>query len=711
MRVLGSLVALALAGLAAAVVDPSHPAPTQFPRNVMSPRGSLLSLAPPDGAEFLVDQLFDVRIELHNVNSTVVPDITGYKLVINGDSPLNQFGLRADYALPKPENWTFAWTPDVAAVYAKKPVNVSVAAVAWRSVSLKVPGTYSVQLNVGNESISAVWTVRSFEGKKAKNAVLFIGDGMALSATTAARFISKQTKFGKFGKNFLSFAKMGTIGLVSPNGLDAIITDSANSASAYNTGHKSAVNALGVYPDTSANSLDDPKVETIAEYIRRKNPGRCIGVVTTAEIQDATPAAVWSHTRRRNDKAIITDQALFGVKNFSAAVKPDVLLGGGGEFFCNGTNLTCASNKNQNYYDIYKQAGYSVVNSKAELEAYSGSGPLLGIFSLNHMETWIERNMPAYFDGFNATKSDPFGHSYASQPQPNLDLMVKKAIEVMDARCGAKGWFLMAEAAAIDKMMHPIDFDRALADLLELERAVDVVLDYNAKNNGDTFIMLTSDHPQAYDVFGTVDTQFFNGQPLNLTGDDPLSVRKRRAIGEYQQSGWPDLVINDTTGLPTHWNGRFKLADGKVDAFAHTEDWQINQVDPKVNPSSRPYALVNTSYEVKGDSVASYNPKNDPEGIPFLPNDFPTDVNTVHSLSDVALFCGGPTEMLLKCSKPMDNTEIFFLLADALGLGSGAVVSKRDIDERYVATALEPELQYDVPVRRNAVQGHHPGEN
>ncbi|KAJ3334962.1 hypothetical protein HDU93_006976, partial [Gonapodya sp. JEL0774] len=623
--------------------------------------------------------------------------------------PLNQFGLRADYVLPKPENWTYSWTPDVAAVYAKKPVNVTVAGVAWRAVSLKVAGTYSVQLSVGNESISAVWTVRSFEGtRKAKNAVLFIGDGMALAATTAARAISKQTKFGKYGKNFLSFTKMGTIGLVGANGLDAIITDSANSASAYNTGHKSSVNALGVYPDTSPATLDDPKVETIAEYIRRKNPGRCIGVVTTAEVQDATPAAVWSHTRRRSDLAVITDQAVFGVANFSAAVKPDVLMGGGGQF-CNGTNTTCASNKGQNYYDIYKKLGYSVVNSKAELEAYSGSGPLLGIFSLNHMETWIERNMPEYFSGFNATKSNPFGLTGPSDPQPNLDVMVKKAIEVMDARCGSKGWFLMAEAASIDKMMHPIDFDRALADLLELERAVNVVLDYNAKNDDNTFIMVTSDHAQAYDVFGTVDTKFFNSQPLNLSGDDPLSVRKRRSVGEYQQSGWPDLVINETTGLPTNWKGRFKLADGKVDAFAHTEDWQINKVDPKNNPSSRPIGLVNASYEVTGDKVVSYNPANDPEGIPLLPNDFPTDTTTVHSLQDVALFCGGPASMTIKCSKIMDNTEVFFLLADSLGLGNGNQVSKRDIDERYVATAQAPEIQYDGLTRRKE-NGLHPGE-
>ena len=126
---------------------------------------------------------------------------------------------------------------------------------------------------------------------------------------SAARYISKKTKFGKFKDNFLSFEKLGTVGKIATNGLDSMITDSANSAAAYMSGQKGWVNSLNVYADTSSPTLDDAKVETIAEYIRRTRPGMCIGVVTTAAVQDATPASVWSHTRRRSDFPIITDQA------------------------------------------------------------------------------------------------------------------------------------------------------------------------------------------------------------------------------------------------------------------------------------------------------------------------------------------------------------------------------------------------------------------
>ena len=77
------------------------------------------------------------------------------------------------------------------------------------------------------------------------------------------------------------------------------------------TGHKSSVNALGVYADRTQASQDDPKQETIAELLRRKT-NKAIGVVSDAEIEDATPASVVSHTRRRADKADIVRRAFFG---------------------------------------------------------------------------------------------------------------------------------------------------------------------------------------------------------------------------------------------------------------------------------------------------------------------------------------------------------------------------------------------------------------
>ncbi len=113
----------------------------------------------------------------------------------------------------------------------------------------------------------------------------------------------------------LAIDDMPHMALVATAGTDSIITDSANSASAYATGHKSAVNAMGVYADRTRDPLDDPKVETITSLVKRRH-GMAVGIVTNTEIEDATPAAMVAHVRRRTEYDRIVEQFF--------AAKPDV---------------------------------------------------------------------------------------------------------------------------------------------------------------------------------------------------------------------------------------------------------------------------------------------------------------------------------------------------------------------------------------------------
>ena len=100
---------------------------------------------------------------------------------------------------------------------------------------------------------------------------------MGDAVITAARISSKGMTEGKYN-GLLEMDMMEARGVVTTSGLDSIATDSANSASAYATGHKGEMNALGVYPDNTADSLDNPKVETIIEMLKRtsgKATGSC----------------------------------------------------------------------------------------------------------------------------------------------------------------------------------------------------------------------------------------------------------------------------------------------------------------------------------------------------------------------------------------------------------------------------------------------------
>lgn len=505
----------------------SAPEAGQFSRYRAALGGSMLSIVPVDGAEFIPLQHFDISIELHKLissqelDSISYPDVSKISATING-SPLETTFQKTFVA----ENWNFTYHIDAQSRDLKIKTHVAVTRLSLRSVFFQSPGSYVVVVEIGSEYVRAEFIVRSIGSRQVRNMVLFIGDGMAPTMMNAARYLSRETRFGKFGSNFLNIDKLGTLGKMTTNGLDSIITDSANSAAAYTSGQKGWVNTLNVYADTSSDTMDDPKVETIAEYIRQNRPGMCIGIVTTAEIQDATPAAVYSHTRTREDKAWINDQQINGFrhKNISwdpPAVRADVLMGGGGKYFCasktNGTlTKDCSPLNGQDYYQLYAGTGYTVIKTKTELDNHSGEGPLVGIFHTSHIDSWLDRSV--YPENMQLNHKHPDGSGSSATDIPGLEDMTMKAIEIMsnNPKC-SDGFWMLVEAATIDKEMHAMDYDRGLADLLELDRTVKRVNDWAIKNaaiHGETGIIVTADHSQAYDVFGTVDTKYFNSQVL-----------------------------------------------------------------------------------------------------------------------------------------------------------------------------------------------------
>ena len=197
----------------------------------------------------------------------------------------------------------------------------------FRDVALSEIGTYKVTATVtaGGSRLSKTVAYEVVDAQptaqQAKNVIVFIGDGMSLPIRTAARIVSRGLQEGKYN-SMLEMDDMEYYAAVTTSGMDSIATDSANSASAYATGHKSVVNAMGVYPDNTSDPTDDPRVETLGEMVKRTRQ-MGFGIVTTAEIQDATPAAMFAHTRRRAEYINIMDQML------NPPQMPDVIMGGG----------------------------------------------------------------------------------------------------------------------------------------------------------------------------------------------------------------------------------------------------------------------------------------------------------------------------------------------------------------------------------------------
>lgn len=473
---------------------------------------------------------------------------------------------------------------------------------------------------------------------------------------TAARLIGHKSINGKY-QSKMAIDKFPVLGHQMTHSLDSFITDSANSASALYSGHKSSSGAMGVYADSSADPMDDPKVETIVEILTRIW-GSAVGIVSTASLADATPIALTGHTRDRNSYAPLVDQQLNGVTNYTWTTfdGPDVAFGGGAESYLPGSG----SYKGQDYIAKFRQKGYSVSMNKTSLATISNSSRALGIFCRSHMPVWLDRNV--YQNVLSMFKNAPYVNSTApALDLPGLKEMTLKAIDVLHTRGGDKGFFLMSEAASIDKQMHNLDYDRALGDLLELDDTVAATI---AKLRAldeleNTLILVTADHGHGFDVFGSADTQYLRAQSNDRD--------KRDAIGIYQNSGLSQYTVanasisyNTGVNFPVNWDPRYTLAQGVGAAPDRRESYQVHSLGPRV-PA--------TSMDSSSTTENVVNPADNRNG--FIVNGTlpPHEVQGVHSLTDVPVFAMGPCQEMF--GGVYSNIDIFFNMANCLGLARG----------------------------------------
>ncbi|SMR47180.1 unnamed protein product [Zymoseptoria tritici ST99CH_3D1] len=616
-------------------------------------------VTPPDQQDFLAGQYFDIRAEVHApVNGSEatngVPDANFTFTIGKVDGETKSMSEFFSIQEPVIENWNFTWFEDLFAEKAKKPSVVNVASKAWRRVALYEPGDYEVTLNYNNTKTVAYWHVRDIEQvRKTKNILVFIGDGMTTNMITAARLIAHKTINGKYIST-MALDKFRTLGHQMTHSLDSFITDSANSATALYTGHKSTVNALGVYADTSPDAFDDPKVETIAEIFHRMYAGH-IGIVSTAFLADATPAALTAHTRARSQYGAVIDSFLHGVVNYTWSdwSGPDVLFGGGAENFCN-SELGGKTYMDLDYYQQFADAGYNVVHNASALNATSSSERTLGVFSKSNMAKWLDRNV--YTDNVKGNKDAGDCSGGDADSQPGLKEMTLKAIDILDTRAGDKGWFIMSEAASIDKMMHALDYDRALAELLELDDTVKASIEHLQKIGAfnDTLILVTADHGHGFDVFGSVDTKYMDAQDNDRDRRDAVGVYERSGLSQYINTG--NLRYSDSN-FPSNWEPRYTLAQGFGANPDHRENYRVHK-DGVREPATNITGFPATDYFV--------NPE-DSEGGFIVNGTLPVSNDQgVHSLTDVPVFAMGPCSEIF--GGVYSSIDVFFKMAECLGL-------------------------------------------
>ncbi len=292
---------------------------------------------------------------------------------------------------------------------------------------------------------------------KPKNIIILFADGTAGTQLEFGRYTSEQLRNKPFAVTDIVMAK-GQFQLMRTESANAFVTDSAAAASAMSTGYKANNGAISVTPDGA-------RPKTLMEVAKAN--GKRIGLISTAPIYDASPAAFSVHAKNRRDSESIVNQYV--------DLLPEVLMGGGQDYFLPKANGGKRED-NQNIVEVFKARGYQFVNTPDQLDTIQSS-KILGLFAPADIDFEIDR--------------DP-------KEMPNLAQMVSAGLKALSIKQGMKqkseaGFVLFAENENTDSAGHQNDVAALMRDLWAFDDAVKVALEFQ-KQNPNTLIIVTGDH-------------------------------------------------------------------------------------------------------------------------------------------------------------------------------------------------------------------------
>ena len=400
---------------------------------------------------------------------------------------------------------------------------------------------------------------------KAKNVILFVGDGMGISTLTSARIHKGQLAGNPGEEGYLSFESFPHTALVKTYNVDAQTPDSAGTMTAMMSGLKTDVGVIGVDEDIErgdCSTVAGNEVITALELAEVK--GLSTGIISTARITHATPAATYAKSADRNweDISDMPEAALTAgcsdiadqLVNFETYLEArytgvdvdgiDVAMGGGRRHFLpkdaafnspdavsdvegdrtDGRDLTAEwQTMYENGVYVYDQAGFDAIDTESVERVF-------GLFNESHMQYEADR------------ANDIAG-------EPSLSEMTSKAIDVLGKN--ENGFFLTVESGRIDHAHHAGNAYNALNDTIEFAKAVQAAVDNT--NPEETLILVTADHSHVFTIAGYPK----RGNPI---------LGKVVAVGETEPSLAADDMPYTTVGYTN--GGGFRDLGDETDADA-----------------------------------------------------------------------------------------------------------------------------------------------
>lgn len=301
--------------------------------------------------------------------------------------------------------------------------------------------------------------------KEPTNVIMLVMDGSSNNVSTLSRWYKGEA---------LALDDILTGG-VRTYSAESAITDSAPAATALATGNKSNSGYVGVLPS----SVTTPGVQKVKEEDAfkpvanvlegAKKLGKATGIVSSSEIQHATPAGFSAHVTSRSNFDDIAEQQVYQGM--------DVVLGGGLQ------SLKEKRKDGENLLEVIEEHDYELVKTREEL---------------------LKTNADKIWGSFApAALAYDFDRKHTKAEEPTLADMTKKAIDTLNK--DKDGFFLMVEGSKIDWAAHANDTIGMISDFLAFDAAVKEALEF-AKKDKNTLVIAVADHANSGITMGNLAT-------------------------------------------------------------------------------------------------------------------------------------------------------------------------------------------------------------
>ncbi len=426
---------------------------------------------------------------------------------------------------------------------------------------------------------------QGLDATKAKNVILFIGDGTGDSELTSARNYLVGASGRLPGVDSLPYTGFYTTYALNPTrGGPDYVTDSAASATGWAAGTKTYNGGLSI-------TMDGTPVPHLIELAKAR--GLKTGNVTTSEIQDATPAAIGSHSLHRkcygpeeaeNEKCAgdkYTSQyrengGLGSISEQLIDTRADVTMGGGAKAMgqkvqIDGSWAGHTWTKDKSVVDNAVDQGYQLVTDLDSLNKVTVADqdkPVLGLFADKNMPRLYEQTIPT-LDGATLDPTQCRPNPERPDTTPTLAQMTAKSLELLDNEAG---FFLQVESASIDKADHDADICGQVGEAAQFDAAIRVARNWVAQTGEPTLIIITADHAHTSQI--TPNGAVTAGRTTKLTTADDAAMTVNYATAKTNSD-------DDAIGGQTHTGAQLRVAaegPGAANVVGHIDQTDIHYV-------------------------------------------------------------------------------------------------------------------------------------